>query len=163
MTKIYVFLTAGLLLFLTASCSSGKPDFTGTWVQVGGAPPPGGPYDPDNEPQMTIEQDGATMKMTMTVISKSKATVKAKPLVSTVTLDGSEKHSSIDSVSKTYWKGDTLVFESTQSSKGQTTVMTNVWSMEKSGTLVIDHILSRPDLPEPARLRSTFKKIRSSP
>jgi len=59
MNKPLAWLAVISVFFACAFCSSGKPDFTGTWVQVGGSPMPGTTPDPDLEARLKMKQDGA--------------------------------------------------------------------------------------------------------
>ena len=138
----------------------GRPDFTGTWAQVGGPPPPGVPYDPDLEARVTIKQDFATISQSVTVTSKSKPSVKSNTGVSTFKLDGSERRSNPAIMSKTYWAGDTLVFKNTTFREGKiVSTHTIVWSLDHGGMLVIENTLTTPDLPRPAKMRTIYRKV----
>ena len=148
------------VVFLACQCSPGRPDFTGTWVQVGGPHPPGVHYDPDLEARLIVKQDGATMSQSVTVTSKSKPWVKSNPGVSTFKLDGSERRSNPAIVSKTYWDGDKLVFENITFREGKiASTHTIVWSLDHDGMLVVENNLITPDQPRPAKMRRVFKKV----
>jgi hypothetical protein len=152
---------AAVFLACTTQCSQGKPDFTGTWVQVGGPPTPGVPYDPDLESRMMIKQDGAkTMSESVTVTSKSKPSVKSTLGASTFKLDGSERRSNPSTVSKTYWEGNTLVFKNTEFREGKiVSTHTIVWSLDHNGMLVVENTLTTPNQPRPAKMRTILKKV----
>jgi hypothetical protein len=151
--------TAAVFLACT-QCSRGRPDFTGTWVQVGGPPTPGVPYDPDLEARMMVKQDGATMSESVTVTSKTKPSVKSTLGVSTFKLDGSERRSNPSTVSKTYWEGNTLVFKNTEFREGKiVSTHTIVWSLDHNGMLVIENTLITPGQLRPAKMRTILKKV----
>ena len=56
MKKPVAWLAVISVFFACAFCSPGKPDFTGTWVQVGGPPMPGTTPDPDLEARLKVKQ-----------------------------------------------------------------------------------------------------------
>jgi hypothetical protein len=92
MKKPVAWLAVISVFFACAFCSPGKPDFTGTWVQVGGPPMPGTTPDPDLEARLKVKQDSATRLTTsVTVFSKSKPSIKSNPGSSTFNLDGTER------------------------------------------------------------------------
>jgi len=164
LTRIGVGLVAiALLLPLQAIAQKGgrgRPDFTGTWVKVGGPPPPGVPHDPDLEARVTIQQDFGTISQSVTVTSKSKPSVKSNTGVSTFKFDGSERRSNPATVSKTYWEGDTLVFKNTTFREGKiVSTHTIVWSLDHDGMLVIENTLTTPDLPRPAKMKTIYRKV----
>jgi hypothetical protein len=153
-------LAAAAVFLACTQCGRGRPDFTGTWVQVGGPPTPGVPYDPDLESRMTVKQDGATMSESVTVTSKSKPSVKSTLGVSTFKLDGSERRSNPSTVSKTYWEGNTLVFKNTEFREGKiVSTHTIVWSLDRDGMLFVENTLTTLDQPRPAKMRTILKKV----
>ena len=94
------------------------------------------------------------------VNSKSNSTQKTNLSPISFDLDGTEKRDRVGSVSKAYWQGKSLVFETTTSnSRGETSKMTITWSMDSSGRIVLDHLLINSTNPKPARYRSTMKRV----
>jgi hypothetical protein len=159
-SKKLSWLAAAAVFLACTQCAGERPDFTGTWVQVGGPHVPGVPYDPDLEARLTVKQDGATMSQSVTVTSKSKPWVKSNPGVSTFKLDGSERRSNPSTVSKTYWEGNTLVFKNTDFREGKIVrTHTIVWSLDHNGMLVIENTLITPDQLRPAKMRTILKKV----
>jgi hypothetical protein len=143
---------------LSVACTHQKPDFTGTWVVSDGTPIPGAPNNPDLVPEMTIQQDATTLTTFVTVRSKTNSSVRTKMAPVVTKLDGSERRTG-DSISRTYWDGDTLVFETTRSQGGTVlSVFTNTWSLTSDGRMAIDHVLVNTGKP-PAKYRSYSSKI----
>ena len=148
------------VLSVISSCSKGRPDFTGTWVESDGQPIPGASNDPDLEPRMIVEQDDTSLSIQTMVISKSNPSRKSSLGPSIVNFDGNEKHNRDGSVSKSYWNGNFLILESTRRiSGGATSTITNTWSLDSSGHLVIDHLLKDSNNPKPAHMRSTMSRV----
>jgi len=146
------------MLILSVACTHQKPDFTGTWVVSDGSPIPGAPNDPDLVPEMTIQQEATTMTTSVTVRSRTNSSVKTEMSPQTFKLDGSERRSR-DSISRTYWEGDQLVFETTRSGEGKVlSVLTNTWSLTSDGRLAIDHVLANTGKP-PAKFTSYSSRL----
>jgi len=148
------------LLFAVAACGWGRPDFSGTWVESDGPQITVRPHDPDLETRVIIQQNGNTMTSRVLVNSKSNSTQKTNLPPISFDLDGTEKRDRVGSVSKAYWQGKSLVFETTTSNtRGETSKMTITWSMDSSGRIVLDHLLINSTNPKPARYRSTMKRV----
>jgi hypothetical protein len=150
---------SAFLLFCVA-CGSGKPDFSGTWVQASGPPTPGVPNDPDLEPRITVKQEGSTLSSQVAVISRSNPSKNFTGGVAKFQLDGSERRDASGTVSRTYWEGDTLVFATNRFRDAQlASTNTVVWSMDRNGMLVIEHTLTTPGQSKPARMKTVHKKV----
>jgi hypothetical protein len=148
------------VLAVVSACSKGRPDFTGTWVESDGQPIPGATNDPDLEPRLIIQQDDTRLSIWTEVISKSNPSRKTKLGPSIINFNGNEKRNSDGSVSKSYWKGNSLILESTLTIRsGATSTMINTWSLDSAGHLVVDHLLKDSDKPKPAHMRSTMSRV----
>jgi hypothetical protein len=148
------------LVAVISACGKRRPDFTGTWVESDGQPIPGAPNDPDAEPRLIVKQDDTSLSIQTVMISKSNPSRKFTLGPSIENFDGNENHNRDGSVSKSYWKGNSLVLESTRRiSGGAMSTMTNTWSLDSSGHLVIDHLLKDSNKPKPAHMRSTMSRV----
>jgi hypothetical protein len=151
-------LLAAAVWIAGTACTHQKPDFTGIWVPVGDINITGAAVNPGLVTQYTIKQTTTILTSFVTVTSKSNPSKKTNMTPVDFDLDGSERRRGRDSISKAYWNGEKLVFETTQSKDGKVvSVLTITWTLMANGMISIDHVLADSGKPE-AKYRSYLAK-----
>ena len=137
----YLIIVTCVLLFATAFCAQGKPDFSGTWVLVSAPVPPGAGSGFGWGSEFKTTQDATSLRVDWIVAAQTSPT----PWTEVFKLDGKENRNqpvpNPDTkapavVSKAVWEGSTIVIAYVlASAEGDTTIKQVL--MIEGGNLVV--------------------------